>query len=336
MLFTLVEPHRGHEVAYNRWYERDHFYAGCMIGACIFAGRRWVATRPLQGPALPGDAPIAPDPLTGSYLALYWVLDGHHQDVEPLGLPSRSSNSTRTAGCSPQRDHVHTLLYTTRLGRRTATPTRCPPALALDHPFGDSSVVIGEATEDRARELDAWLPRRAPARAACRAPRPRCAWRSPPIPLLVDAPGVTPRTRAATRRFLPPRTSSTTTRSASGTRDGFARHDAALADAGSGRVLWARRSSRRSPAPTPTPTSSGSPRGPARTRAEEAAVPRRAARVARARSLPTLPPEPDRDDWDGRRAYDTAWQRDAVRRRLRRHRLAGGGRRARRVARPST
>ena len=32
MLFTLVEPHRGHEVAYNRWYERDHFYAGCMIG----------------------------------------------------------------------------------------------------------------------------------------------------------------------------------------------------------------------------------------------------------------------------------------------------------------
>jgi len=25
MLFTLVEPRRGHEVAYNRWYERDHF-----------------------------------------------------------------------------------------------------------------------------------------------------------------------------------------------------------------------------------------------------------------------------------------------------------------------
>jgi len=22
MLFTLVEPRRGHEVAYNRWYER--------------------------------------------------------------------------------------------------------------------------------------------------------------------------------------------------------------------------------------------------------------------------------------------------------------------------
>ena len=27
-LLTLVEPHRGQEVDYNRWYERDHFYAG--------------------------------------------------------------------------------------------------------------------------------------------------------------------------------------------------------------------------------------------------------------------------------------------------------------------
>ena len=44
MLFTLVEPHRGHEVAYNRWYERDHFYSGCMIGPYQFAGKRFVAT----------------------------------------------------------------------------------------------------------------------------------------------------------------------------------------------------------------------------------------------------------------------------------------------------
>ena len=44
MLLTLVEPHRGHEVAYNRWYERDHFYAGCMVGPYNFAGRRFVAT----------------------------------------------------------------------------------------------------------------------------------------------------------------------------------------------------------------------------------------------------------------------------------------------------
>ncbi len=37
-LVTMVEPHKGHEVAYNRWYERDHFYAGCQIGAWNLAG----------------------------------------------------------------------------------------------------------------------------------------------------------------------------------------------------------------------------------------------------------------------------------------------------------
>jgi len=38
ILFTLVDPHRGHEVAYNRWYERDHFYAATMAGPGVFAG----------------------------------------------------------------------------------------------------------------------------------------------------------------------------------------------------------------------------------------------------------------------------------------------------------
>ena len=39
MLFTMVDPNPGFEVAYNRWYERDHFYAGCMIGPGMLAGR---------------------------------------------------------------------------------------------------------------------------------------------------------------------------------------------------------------------------------------------------------------------------------------------------------
>ena len=44
ILFTVVDPHRGHEVDYNRWYERDHFYSGVMIGPWTFAGNRYVAT----------------------------------------------------------------------------------------------------------------------------------------------------------------------------------------------------------------------------------------------------------------------------------------------------
>ena len=58
-LITMVEPHEGHERAYNRWYEDDHFYAGATAGPWMFAARRWVATRDLQSLRYPDDSPIA-------------------------------------------------------------------------------------------------------------------------------------------------------------------------------------------------------------------------------------------------------------------------------------
>lgn len=48
LLFTMVEPEQGHEVEYNRWYEHDHFYAGCMIAPWQFAGDRFVATKRMK------------------------------------------------------------------------------------------------------------------------------------------------------------------------------------------------------------------------------------------------------------------------------------------------
>src|SRR3954452_6212513 len=132
MLFTLVDPHRGHEVAYNRWYERDHFYAGCMVGPWLFAGRRWVATSDLKDQRPPKD-PIFGDPRAGTYLATYWVEDGHHDDHFTWGLDqvkSLHANGRMFA----ERDHVHTLLY-----RRDWVVGRdvdgVPVELALDHPF---------------------------------------------------------------------------------------------------------------------------------------------------------------------------------------------------------
>ena len=63
LLFTMVEPRPGYEVAYNRWYERDHFYSGCMIGAYTVSGARYNAARvqtfdelnDLAGPNLTAD-----------------------------------------------------------------------------------------------------------------------------------------------------------------------------------------------------------------------------------------------------------------------------------------
>ena len=57
-LITLVEPHKGHEVEYNRWYERDHFYSGCMIGAWTISGSRYVATAEHKALRFPADSPV--------------------------------------------------------------------------------------------------------------------------------------------------------------------------------------------------------------------------------------------------------------------------------------
>ena len=145
-LFTLVEPHQGEEVAYNRWYERDHFYAGCMIGKGWFAGRRWVATRELKDLRFPADTDFLPDIDAGSYLATYWVEKGEDGPAIAWGSEQVKwlhENDRMYEG----RDHIHTLMYVHRwaYGR---DDDGVPPALALDHPFQGLAAVMVDRTED--------------------------------------------------------------------------------------------------------------------------------------------------------------------------------------------
>ena len=79
-LISLVEPHPGTEKAYNRWYEDDHFYAGALFMPWLFAGRRFVATRELQGLRYPDPSPIASPLNAGCYLHLYWITPDHVDD----------------------------------------------------------------------------------------------------------------------------------------------------------------------------------------------------------------------------------------------------------------
>jgi hypothetical protein len=141
MLFTLVEPHPGHEVAYNRWYERDHFYAGCMVGPWLYAGRRWVATRELKDLRIGIDPPVFGDDRLGSYLALYFVIEGHHDEHFSWAL--RQVRWLHENGrMFEHRDHIHTLLYRYRFARPTSDPV--PPELALDHPYHSLVVTMVE------------------------------------------------------------------------------------------------------------------------------------------------------------------------------------------------
>lgn len=157
MLFTMVDPHRGHEVAYNRWYERDHFYAGCMIGPWLFAGRRWVAPRALKALRFPAESPLArPSVAAGSYVAIYWIHAGHHAEHHEWAGQQARWLYQHGRGFDA-RTHVHTLMYEHRWTRyRDTDPV--PLALALDHPYaGMISIAIARSAEVEPAHVETWL-----------------------------------------------------------------------------------------------------------------------------------------------------------------------------------
>lgn len=187
MLFTLIEAHEGHERDYNRWYERDHFYGGCLVGEHNFAGGRFIATADLKRRRLPAAPPVTGgEPGRGSFLSLYWIQAGHHDDwaawagrtVKQLHADDRMF---------PHRDHVHTKLYELDWAvGRDEDPV--PIELALDHPFDGLAVLAGEAADDPG-DLDGWfrdtaLPTRLPGSAAA------VAAKFSILPMPSDAPGV--------------------------------------------------------------------------------------------------------------------------------------------------
>jgi hypothetical protein len=149
-LVTLVEPRKGHEVAFNRWYERDHFYAGCMIGAWQFGGGRYVATRACKAKRYPADSPIVPNAATGSYVAIYWVLDGHHDEWNRWGV-DQVNRLHAGARMFAERDHIHTSLY--RYADELNAPGSTMPAeLALDRAYPGIALLIGEAAPGVAQD----------------------------------------------------------------------------------------------------------------------------------------------------------------------------------------
>ncbi len=240
MLYTLVEPHRGHEVAYNRWYERDHFYAGCQIGAYNFAGARFVATAAMKELRIPrggddGPSPLVADPQTGSYLGIYYVLDGHHDEWNRWAVDQ--VNVLHAAGrMFEHRDHIHTGLYRFEWEHRRDADG-IPAELTLDHRFaGMVSVFVEPEQGVTGRQIGSWyretlLPSVLPGSSVAG------VLGFSPLPLLADAPGDVPRGESLDERVL---LLCFTDRDPTGAwGQVFAGQDAALASAGLGRVVWA-------------------------------------------------------------------------------------------------
>ena len=258
MLLTLVEPRRGHEVAYNRWYERDHFYSGCMVGPYNFAGRRYVATADLKELRDPDPSAITGEPGRGSYVAVYWVLDGYHDIWNRWAV--RQVRALHAAGrMFEERDHVHTLLYrhTWSYGQK---PDGVPVEVALDHPYqGFVPVWIDREPDVTDEQLGQWLrAEHLPDLLPGTGRRPGGRLRPTPAPhrraRRRAAPGPhRPPDAAAVVPPRPPR---------AGLGSGDRRAPPPARARRDGHRAWPRcPSSRPSRAPTPTPTNSGAEEG---------------------------------------------------------------------------
>jgi hypothetical protein len=159
-----------------------------------------VATADLKALRHPDPSVITGTPDRGSYLALYWVLEGYH-DVWNRWAVDQVKALHRAGRMFAERDHVHTLLYryAWESGR---DPDGLPSELALDHPSaGVVAVFTDRNSSVGADELERWqrdthLPSLLPGTAA------RLVLAADPLPLLVDAPGDVPRSEADDRRQL--------------------------------------------------------------------------------------------------------------------------------------
>ncbi|GGY22178.1 hypothetical protein [Streptomyces djakartensis] len=156
-LITMVEPHPGHEYAYNRWYEDDHYYAGAMAMPWMYAGRRWVATRDLRLLRYPERSAVAQPVTTGCYLSTYWITAGRYDDHMRWTV-AINKRLNRDARVYHDRTHVLTAFqdHEATVYRDGAAGPR--DVHALDHPYAGLVLQVVEAdAPGRRAPLLEWL-----------------------------------------------------------------------------------------------------------------------------------------------------------------------------------
>ncbi len=235
ILFTMVEPTKGHEVEYNRWYEADHFYGGVLNGAYSFAGDRFVATKDLKELRYPAESVMTPDKATGSYLAIYWVLAGHHDEWNRWSVDTVTMLHA-TGRMFAERKHIHTLLYDYQWSIQKSdrgTPTE----QALDRDYAGLVVNVGELAEGKTHaDIEEWTRNTWAPMAMATDWGPDLIVDANPMTLLDDAPADVPRTVNADRRFLQMHFLDHAPEA--GWADGYAEYGAALEASGIATHLW--------------------------------------------------------------------------------------------------
>jgi hypothetical protein len=152
-IVALIEPHEGQARDFNRWYERDHFYAATTAGPGAFAGARWVATRACKA-VRPANATWFGDAARGSFLTTVWLLDGKQAEWD--GWVSNEMETLRAQDrMFAGRDHIQTGVY--RYCCEVRAEDAPSAAVALDHGFaGVIAIAVppgSDSAEMCAREI---------------------------------------------------------------------------------------------------------------------------------------------------------------------------------------
>ncbi|HEX7096807.1 MAG TPA: hypothetical protein VF183_13055 [Acidimicrobiales bacterium] len=155
-LISMVEPHPGHEHAYNRWYEDDHYYSGALYMPWMFAGRRFVATRELQLLRYPQDSPIAQPVTAGCYLHLYWITPQHLDDHIRWSV---STNQELRAARRIHLERTHVFTSFQDFSGSVMREARGPRDYqTLDYPYDGVVMEVIDARDGNDRDqLEAWL-----------------------------------------------------------------------------------------------------------------------------------------------------------------------------------
>lgn len=131
-IVAYIEPHEGQAREFNRWYERDHFYAATTAGPGAFAGARWVATRECKA-MRPTGATWFGDNRRGSFLTTVWLLDGSQPEWDAWVTRQMEVLREQPDRMFAGRDHMHTGVY--RYCCEVRADDGPTAAVALDHGF---------------------------------------------------------------------------------------------------------------------------------------------------------------------------------------------------------
>jgi hypothetical protein len=194
-IFAFVEPHRGHEIAWNRWYERDHLIAAGACAPWTIATQRWIATRREKALRYPERNPICEPLSRGSFLAAIWIQKGRYDDQQ-LWVAEQVKVHAANGRNFDHRDVLTTAGYD-YLGGALRDADGVPPELALDRRYAGVVLVWTERKPDTSIDaLAGWLARdllpgaieKSPiAMALCFTPKPKAAWWPKAAP---EVPGV--------------------------------------------------------------------------------------------------------------------------------------------------